>query len=267
MSSPNPIEALVQLLAEVLTANHRQKEAMQRQIAQQSQILRALTERSGAGTIPAARTTLTTVGMHRMAEAEEAQSFMDMFEATAKACAWPEEEWAVRLLPLLAGEAQRAALSLPPASRVSYRDMRRAVLDRTGGSKEDHRRRFRTMRHGPEERPFALGQQLRDAATRWLQPGGIEEVIEQIILEQFLEAIPARTSACVGPLPSATRRSSGGSLGGGPPGRTPGEGEGGEGCRRSGAASPGAAQDAGAAIRRSPAVVTATTQPESASSS
>ncbi|XP_061910676.1 putative SCAN domain-containing protein SCAND2P [Entelurus aequoreus] len=53
------------------------------------------------------------------------------------------------------------------------------------------------MRLGQEERPFALGQQLRDAATRWLQPGGIEEVIEQIILEQFLEGIPARTSAWV----------------------------------------------------------------------
>ncbi|XP_061766958.1 uncharacterized protein LOC133559319 isoform X2 [Nerophis ophidion] len=43
----------------------------------------------------------------------------------------------------------------------------------------------------------------------------------------------------MGPLPPATRGSSGGSLGGGPPGGTAGEG-----CRRSGAASTGAAQNA-----------------------
>ncbi|XP_061907767.1 uncharacterized protein LOC133652731 [Entelurus aequoreus] len=229
MSSPSPIEALGQLLAEVSTANHQQMEAMQSQIAQQSQILRPLTKRARAGTPTAARPTLAAVGMHRMAETEDPQNFMDMFEATAKACEWPEEEWAVRLLPLLAGEAQRAALSLPPASRVSYRDMRRAVLDRTGGSKEDHRRQFRTMRLGQEERPFALGQQLRDATTRWLQPGQVGEVIEQIILEQFLEAIP---DVSLDPLPSAPRRGSGSSLGGGPPVRPPGKRERGEGHSR-----------------------------------
>ncbi|XP_061918510.1 uncharacterized protein LOC133659789 [Entelurus aequoreus] len=54
------------------------------------------------------------------------------------------------------------------------------------------------MRLKPEDRPFVLGQQLRDAATRWLQPGEADiQVMDQLVLEQFLEAIPARTSAWV----------------------------------------------------------------------
>ncbi|XP_061744107.1 zinc finger and SCAN domain-containing protein 29-like [Nerophis ophidion] len=135
--------------------------------------------------------------MHGMAETEDPHSFLNMFEVTAKSCGRPEEEWAVRLLPLLVGEAQRAGPILPPASRVSYRDMRRAVLDRTGGSKEDYRLKFGSMKLDQDQRPVVLGQQLTDAETRWQQPGRKEEVIEKVILEQFLEVIPARTSAWV----------------------------------------------------------------------
>ena len=103
-----------------------------------------------------------------------------------------------RVLPLLAGEAQRAALSLPAGSQVRFRDLRRAVLDRTGCSSEDHRRRFRSLRLGPEDRPLVLGQQLRDAATRWLKLEGPDSrVVEMIVLEQFLEAILVRTSSWI----------------------------------------------------------------------
>ncbi|XP_061913606.1 uncharacterized protein LOC133656778 [Entelurus aequoreus] len=93
------------------------------------------------------------------------------------------------------GEAHRAALSLPAASRMRFTDLRRAVLDRTGCTVEDYRRRLRSMRLGKEDRPFTFGQRLRDAATRWLQPGeGDGRLLDQIIREQFLEAIPTKTA-------------------------------------------------------------------------
>ncbi|XP_061885515.1 uncharacterized protein LOC133635984 [Entelurus aequoreus] len=79
---------------------------------------------------------------------EDPHAFIDIFVATAEECAWPEEGWGVHLLPLLAGEAQRAvlslpALSLPAASRMRFPDLRRAVLDQTGSTSQDHRRWFR----------------------------------------------------------------------------------------------------------------------------
>ncbi|XP_072767927.1 uncharacterized protein [Nerophis lumbriciformis] len=51
------------------------------------------------------------------------------------------------------------------------------------------------MRLGKEDRPFAFGQRLQEAATRLLQPGeGDGRLLDQIVLEQFVEAIPTRTA-------------------------------------------------------------------------
>uniref|UniRef100_A0AAQ4P4Q9 CCHC-type domain-containing protein n=1 Tax=Gasterosteus aculeatus aculeatus TaxID=481459 RepID=A0AAQ4P4Q9_GASAC len=135
-----------------------------------------------------------------MTAEDDAQSFLEAFEAMAEACSWPAEEWSVRLLPLLSGEAQTAAMGLPPAARRDYASVRKAVTDRLGLLPEDHRRRFRQTRLEPGDRPFAYGQRLKDAANRWLLPngvGGMEAVMEKVVLEQFAEGLPARTAAWV----------------------------------------------------------------------
>ena len=135
--------------------------------------------------------------MQKMAAHDDPQTFMEMFEATAAACGWPVAEWAVRLLPLLSGDAQSAALGLPAPSRGQYGEIKRAVLDRLGLTAEDHRRRFRGSRLGPADRPFVFAQQLRDAATRWLRPGGSageDSMLGKIVLEQFVEGLPAATA-------------------------------------------------------------------------
>ncbi|XP_061881942.1 potassium voltage-gated channel subfamily KQT member 5-like [Entelurus aequoreus] len=96
-----------------------------------------------------------------MGKEEDPHAFIAIFMATAEAYAWPKKEWGVRLLPLLAGEAQRAALSLPAASRVHFPDLRRAVLDRTGCTAEDHQRRFHPVHQRLQD--FALlGHLLED---------------------------------------------------------------------------------------------------------
>lgn len=69
----------------------------------------------------------------------------------AAACGWPVAEWAVPLLPLLAGEAQVAAL-LPAAGQ----DIKKAVLDRMGYSGEEHLRRFRTTKLAPADHHFVF---------------------------------------------------------------------------------------------------------------
>jgi hypothetical protein len=65
--------------------------------------------------------------------------------------------------------------------------------------------RFRALTFAEWDRPFAYGQRLRDQARRWLvpdrnrvryqppDPGG--GVVEQIMLERFIEGLPARTAA------------------------------------------------------------------------
>ncbi|XP_061777085.1 uncharacterized protein LOC133568910 [Nerophis ophidion] len=118
-----------------------------------------------------------------MGDEEDPHAFLDIFLATVRACAWPEEEWRVRLLPLLKGKAQRAALNLPAASRVRFE-----ILKITGA-------KLRSMRLGKEDRPFPFCQRLQEAATRWLQPEeGEGRLLDELVREQFLEAIPKRTA-------------------------------------------------------------------------
>lgn len=45
----------------------------------------------------------SNITMHKMTTADDPQTFLEMFEATVKACGWPAAEWAVPLLPLLSG--------------------------------------------------------------------------------------------------------------------------------------------------------------------
>ena len=196
----SPLGALAQALTQ-MTAVQQEQAALNRQHLSQLQIqvewqtqqLRQLT----AEAAPRQAAPLAGIEVPRMTPDDDPQSYLDAFEATAAACEWPRAEWAIRLLPLLSGEAQTAALALPAGSRAQYRDVRRAVLDRTGHSREDHRRRFRSARLGPEDRPFSFSLQLRDAAARWLQPGetaGETRMLDQVVLEQFVEALPPRTN-------------------------------------------------------------------------
>lgn len=83
-----------------------------------------------------------SVTMQLMGDGEDPLMSIETFQARALACRWPDEEWAPKLLPLLSGEAQTAALSLPLASWSVFVDVCRAMLDRLGLTSEDYRRRF-----------------------------------------------------------------------------------------------------------------------------
>ncbi|KAL6104815.1 uncharacterized protein ACO6RY_14459 [Pungitius sinensis] len=175
-----PALALGQMIGELAAIQRDQAEAnrqflgaLQAQVGRQAQALELLVSRSGPALPPPGPTAMAGLTLHRMTAEDDAQSFLEAFEATAEACGWPEEEWPVRLVPLLTWEAQTAAMGLPPAARRDYAAVRKAVVDRLGLLPEDHRRRFRGARLGPEDRPFAYGQRLRDAAARWLRPTGV----------------------------------------------------------------------------------------------
>lgn len=165
-----PLQFLVQMLAEMAkmsqdqAAAHRDHLAkLQEQADRQIQVLERLV---GAAAPP--RAPPLSVAVLRMGDGDDPLVFLETFGATAEACQWPQVEWAPRLLPLLSGEAQTVALSLPPTSRGSFQDVTRAVVDRMGLTPEDHRRQFRACRLTAEDRPFSWARKLHDAAVRWL---------------------------------------------------------------------------------------------------
>ncbi|KAJ8362716.1 hypothetical protein SKAU_G00115470, partial [Synaphobranchus kaupii] len=178
-------------------AHAEQMEALRAQANLQTQ---ALLQLAAAGE-SRGRQSVASPEFHipKMTADDDAQAFLEAFEVAAGACRWPLEEWSVHLLPLLSGEAQKAAYSLPAAARADFRNLKKAVLDRTGFSPEDHRRRFRETSLTEEDRPFAYAQRLTDMARRWLRPEirSAAGIVEQVVLERFIAGLPADTASWV----------------------------------------------------------------------
>ncbi len=97
--------------------------------------------------------------------------------------------------PRLTG--QLAAQQLPVQNLLVYDDLKRAILQRVGQSPEQYRQRFRSL--GENGRPFVMPHQLRDACRRWLLAGegSVEQIIDRVVLEQFIAWLPKKTAQWV----------------------------------------------------------------------
>ncbi len=152
-----------------------------------------------AGENPTVPAPPTHMPVQKMGPQDDPEAFLDLFEKTAAACGWPQTDWPVRLIPLLTGEAQLAAQQLPVQNLLVYDDLKWAILQRVGRSPEQHRQRFRSLELGENGRPFVMARQLRDACRRWLLAGegGVDHVIDQVVLEQFIARLPKATAQWV----------------------------------------------------------------------
>ena len=65
------------------------------------------------------------------------------------------------------------------------------MLDRTGYSPEEQRRRFCNLVLAADDRPFTYAQWLADFARRWLQPEvqSAAAVVEQVVLESVVVGV------------------------------------------------------------------------------
>ncbi len=152
-----------------------------------------------AGESPTAPAPPTHMPVQKMGPQDDPEAFLDLFEKTAAACGWPQTDWPVRLIPLLTGKAQLAAQQLPVQNLLVYDDLKRAILQRVGRSPEQHRQRFRSLELGENGRPFVMAHQLRDACRRWLLAGegGVDQIIDRVVLEQFIARLPTKTAQWV----------------------------------------------------------------------
>ncbi len=141
----------------------------------------------------------THMPVQKMGPQDDPEAFLNLFERTAEACGWPQTDWPVRLIPLLTGEAQWAAQQLPVQNLLVYDDLKRAILQRVGRSPEQHRQRFRSLELGENGRPFTMAHQLQDACRRWLLAGesDVEQIIDRVVLEQFIAQLPQKTAQWV----------------------------------------------------------------------
>ncbi|XP_062978600.1 zinc finger protein 397-like isoform X4 [Elgaria multicarinata webbii] len=124
---------------------------------------------------------------------DDAKAFLASFEQVAKACQWPRGEWAARLLPALSGETKQAFTTLGATDREDYGKVKAAILRGDAIKMEAQRQHFRQFCCQEVEDPRRIHSQLQELCRQWLKPERRtkEQILELLILEQFLASLPA----------------------------------------------------------------------------
>ncbi|XP_034267925.1 zinc finger protein with KRAB and SCAN domains 1-like [Pantherophis guttatus] len=124
---------------------------------------------------------------------EDPKAFLASFEQVGQACRWPRGEWVARLLPALSGEAEEAFQSLEPRDREDYAKVKAAILREEAIKMEAQRQYFRQFCCREVEDPRRIHSQLQELCHQWLRPERRtkEQILELLILEQFLASLPS----------------------------------------------------------------------------
>ncbi|XP_077186694.1 uncharacterized protein LOC143834044 isoform X2 [Paroedura picta] len=129
----------------------------------------------------------------------DAKAFLASFEQVADACRWPKGKWAAQLLPALSGEAERAFKSLEAGDREDYGKVKAAILRRESIAREKQRQHFRRFCYQEAEGPRGAYSRLQELCCQWLsvERNTKEQILELLILEQFLTVLPPEVQSWV----------------------------------------------------------------------
>ncbi|XP_026005285.1 uncharacterized protein LOC113010452 [Astatotilapia calliptera] len=130
---------------------------------------------------------------------EDVENYLLRFERVARTWRWPENEWACRLVPLLAGKAWEAYTAMDEERAHCYEDLKAALLVKFDISPETYRQRFRSNIIPPGESPTETYYRLKGLYRRWLRPEQHtkDEMGEAIILEQLIRVLPGEVRTWV----------------------------------------------------------------------
>ncbi|XP_054832564.1 zinc finger protein 24-like [Eublepharis macularius] len=130
---------------------------------------------------------------------DNVKAFLASFEQVAEACCWPREEWVTRLLPALSGEAEQAFNQLEVRDREDYGRVKAAILRVDTISREKWRQHFRHFCYQEADGPRGAHSRLQELCHGWLKVDRHtkEQILELLILEQFLTILPLEIQTLV----------------------------------------------------------------------
>ncbi|CAJ1064638.1 uncharacterized protein LOC120723181 [Xyrichtys novacula] len=122
---------------------------------------------------------------------DDVEHFLATFERMAHVCHWPQDEWAVRLIPLLTGKARSAYVLMDIDSSDDYERVKEAILAKYEINAETYRRRFRALDVHQGETPRELYVRLKEMFNKWVKPETttVKDISELLIMEQFLRMV------------------------------------------------------------------------------
>ncbi|XP_063050170.1 zinc finger and SCAN domain-containing protein 26-like [Engraulis encrasicolus] len=125
-------------------------------------------------------------------QGEDIEDYLLRFERMARTWAWPERDWACRLVPLLTGKALAAYTAMDEEKSNTYKHLREAILEKFDVTAETYRQRFRTPTTPPGETPTETYNRLKNLYRRWIKPEqhSKEDIAETIIMEQLINVLP-----------------------------------------------------------------------------
>nr|XP_060636284.1 zinc finger protein 250-like isoform X1 [Anolis sagrei ordinatus] len=124
---------------------------------------------------------------------DDIESCLESFEQAAKAHHWPKEEWVAHLKPHLSPKAFLACCDVAG----DYSVVKASILQHHGITPEIQWRCFRQYRYHKSKGPREACRKLRALAWRWLKDLSKERVLEQLVLEQFLDILPQEMQSWV----------------------------------------------------------------------
>ncbi|XP_053149312.1 uncharacterized protein LOC128343907 [Hemicordylus capensis] len=130
---------------------------------------------------------------------DDTKAFLASFEQVAEACRWPKEEWVTRLQPALSGEAEEAFSRLDARDREDYGKVKAAILRGDALGREKQRQHFRCFCYQEAEGPRGTYSRLQELCHEWLkvEKHTKEQILELLILEQFLSILPLEIQSWV----------------------------------------------------------------------
>ncbi|KAM9146746.1 uncharacterized protein ACDP82_004805 isoform 1-T1 [Pangshura tecta] len=171
----------------------RQDEPPQRWEVQWQEVLQAL------WTPPEVVPAPVTLQLPELAPGDDIEAYLANFEHVANACQWPRGEWVTRLVPALSGKARQVYSSLEGRDSRDYGKVKAAILQGEDTRLETRRRCFRQFRYQEAEGPREAYSRLRELCHGWLEPQSHtkEQILELLILEQFLTILPEEMQSWV----------------------------------------------------------------------
>ena len=98
---------------------------------------------------------------------DDVDAYLEHFERVAKLSDWPRQVWALRLLPLLKGQARECVRNLSSADAVDYDAIKKAILFRFRRTPEFYRKKFRTCRKEEGETYMQAANRMTVFAKKW----------------------------------------------------------------------------------------------------